>query len=167
MGRDVRVYAIRGYYHSRPSAPGESVRRHAPNAKSGSLAGFSLVEIMVGMTLLAIIVSSVASLTFHVSRRMVEVSRGTGLNAAVSRDVNRFSALPFDSLSHHVGCDSVAAATETFQQCVTATSVNSTTTRVTIVTTPLIRAYAQMAPVPDTVVIDRTTAAASNPLNTP
>lgn len=141
--------------------------RRTPNESARSRAGFSLAEIIVGMTLLAIIVSSVAGLTFHVSRRMIEVSRGTGLNAALSRDVNRFSVLPFDSLSNHDGCDSVAAATETFQQCVTLSSVNSTTTRVMIVTTPLIRAYVNVAPVPDTVVIDRTKTAASNPLNTP
>ncbi len=141
--------------------------RRVPDASTRACAGFSLAEIIVGMTLLAILVSTVAGLTFHVSRRMIEVSRGTGLNAAVSRDVNRFSVLPFDSLSTHDGCDSLTAATETFQQCVTVSSVNSTTARVTIVTTPLIRAYVVTAPIPDTIVIDRTKTGASNPLNTP
>ncbi len=141
--------------------------RHTPNGMARSRAGFSLAEIMVGMTLLAILVSSLAGLTFHVSRRMIEVSRGTGLNAAVSRDVNRFSVLPYDSLAAHAGCDSITAATEQFAQCVTVTTPSTNTHRVTIVTTPLVRAYASKTPVPDTVVIDRTKNAGTNPLNSP
>lgn len=141
--------------------------RGMPNAVARSRAGFSLAEIMVGMTLLAILVSSLAGLTFHVSRRMIEVSRGTGLNAAVSRDVNRFSVLPYDSLAAHAGCDSITAATEKFAQCVTVTTPSTNKHRVTIVTTPLVTAYASRTPVPDTVVIDRTKSAGTNPLNSP
>lgn len=141
--------------------------RHAPNGVARSRAGFSLAEIMVGMTLLAILVSSLAGLTFHVSRRMIEVSRGTGLNAAVSRDVNRFAVLPYDSLAAHAGCDSITAATERFAQCVTVTTPSTNKHRVTIVTTPLVTAYASRTPVPDTVVIDRMKVAGSNPLNSP
>lgn len=141
--------------------------RRTPNGAAPSRAGFSLAEIMVGMTLLAILLSSLAGLTFHVSRRMIEVSRGTGLNAAVSRDVNRFSVLPYDSLSAHAGCDSITAATEQFAQCVTVTTPSTNKHRVTIVTTPLVRAYASRTPVPDTVVIDRMSTSGSNPLNTP
>ena len=141
--------------------------RGTPNAMTRARAGFSLAEIIIGMTLLAIIVSSLASLTFHVSRRMIEVSRGTGLNAAVSRDVNRFSVLPYDSLSAHAGCDSITSATESFAQCVTVTTPSTNTHRVTIVTTPLVHAYASRTPVPDTVVIDRMKASGSNPLNSP
>lgn len=140
--------------------------RQMPNASARKRAGFSLPEVMVGMTLLAIMLSSVAGLTFQVSRRMIEVSRGTGLNAAVTRDVNRFAVLPYDSLSAHSGCDSVTAATQTFGQCVTVTSPSTKTHRVTIVTTPLIRAYAGRSPVPDTVVIDRLKST-TNPLNSP
>lgn len=141
--------------------------RPTPNAVARSRAGFSLAEIMVGMTLLAILVSSLAGLTFQVSRRMIEVSRGTGLNAAVSRDVNRFSVLPYDSLASRAGCDSITAATEQFAQCVTVTTPVTNTHRVTIVTTPLVRAYASKTPTPDTVVIDRTKNAGTNPLNSP
>lgn len=141
--------------------------RCTPNGMARPRAGFSLAEIMVGMTLLAILLSSITGLTFHVSRRMIEVSRGTGLNAAVSRDVNRFSVLPYDSLAERAGCDSITAATEKFAQCVTVTSPSANTHRVTIVTTPLIRAYVEKAPVPDTIVIDRTKSSPSNPLNSP
>lgn len=141
--------------------------RRMPNGIARARAGFSLAEIIIGMTLLAILISSLAGLTFHVSRRMIEVSRGTGLNAAVSRDVNRFSVLPYDSLAAHAGCDSITAATEQFAQCVTVTTPSTNTHRITIVTTPLVRAYASKTPVPDTVVIDRAKSSGSNPLNSP
>lgn len=140
---------------------------HMPNEKERTRAGFALAEIMVGMTLLAILLSSIAGLTFSVSRRMIEVSRGTGVNAAVSRDVNRFSVLPYDSLSAHAGCDSITAATETFAQCVTVTTPSTNTHRVTIVTTPLVRAYTSKTPIPDTVIIDRLKMSSTNPLNSP
>jgi hypothetical protein len=81
--------------------------------------------------------------------------------------VNRFSVLPYDSLAAHAGCDSITAATEQFAQCVTVTTPSTNTHRVTIVTTPLVRAYASKTPVPDTVVIDRTKSAGTNPLNSP
>jgi prepilin-type N-terminal cleavage/methylation domain-containing protein len=64
-----------------------------------SRAGFSLVEVMMAMTLLAIVLMSLARITMVLSKR----GRDNGIVAkrtfVLIKEANRFGAIPFDTLA--------------------------------------------------------------------
>jgi prepilin-type N-terminal cleavage/methylation domain-containing protein len=127
----------------------------------GSRAGFSLVETMVGLTLLSIIVTSVAALDYNMMKSTRQVSRASYANATLLRQVNRFVALPFDSLPAHAGCVTVATPVPN-TACATVVDSTNLLRRVTVVVTlglPGVR--------PDTVIVDRSSLASNSPVNTP
>ena len=123
--------------------------------------GFSLTEIVVGMTLLAIALTSVARLDYNVMRRSVDVARSSYGNAALLHQVNRFVALDFDSLTAHAGCLTTITPPTPSTVCASVSDVSAGVKRVTIV----LRLTG--VPVrPDTVIVQRTSTRAGNPFNT-
>ena len=66
-------------------------------------AGFSLIEIMVAMTLLALVLMGVARLNFTLAQRFYALSGGGARDAVLAQQVNQFAALPFDSLKAKAG----------------------------------------------------------------
>jgi hypothetical protein len=76
--------------------------------------------------------------------------------------VNRFVAINYDSLDAHAGCVTVNTGHVPNSACATITTVNSTVKQVTIV----LRITGSTAK-PDTVIIQRSSATAGNPFNTP
>lgn len=60
--------------------------------------GFSLIEVIVSMILLAIAVSSLAALTHSVSQSSIKVTGAAYRNGILMHEVNRLIALPYDSL---------------------------------------------------------------------
>jgi len=122
--------------------------------------GFSLIEIMIGMTLLAIALASVARLDYNVMRRSTEVARSAYGNASLMHQVNRFVALDYDSLSAHAGCLTTTTPPTPNTVCATVTSVASGVKRVTIVLQ-----LTGVTATPDTVIVQRSSATAGNPFN--
>jgi prepilin-type N-terminal cleavage/methylation domain-containing protein len=127
----------------------------------GSRAGFSLIETMVGLTLLSITVTTVAALDYSMMSRTRQVASASYANATLLRQVNRFAVLPFDSLPAHAGCVTVASPVPN-TACATVTDLSTLTRRVTVVLT-----LTGWPARPDTVVIDRSSLAANSPVNTP
>src|SRR2546427_9943623 len=68
-----------------------------------SEAGFSLVELLVAITLLSLVLVSVAQLNVALARRFYAVSGGAARSAVVAQQVNQFTAMPFDSLKSKAG----------------------------------------------------------------
>ena len=124
--------------------------------------GFSLIETMVGMSLLAISITSVAALDVQVMQSTRQVARASYTNATMLREVNRYVALPYDSLSALADCDTVATAPVPHVACATVTPLSSTVSRVNVILTPTVAGAK-----PDTVMIDRSTRSANSPVNTP
>lgn len=124
--------------------------------------GFSLVEIMMAMLILSITLGGFAALTFQYVRR-VQVTTGVASKTMeVSEQVQRLSALTFDSLASRAGCTTFSSGEFPHIRCITIATVGTGTRhkRVTIIITPV-------SPLikPDTVVFDRTKTPTSNPLN--
>ena len=122
------------------------------------------MEIMVTMSLLAILLSSLAALTFAVGRRAASVSGGSYKNAVVNEALSRLTVLHYDSLPADTGCVTVAASASPFPhtRCVGIADASIKRRRVTLVVTPASALYR-----PDTIVFDRTKPATSDPFNTP
>jgi prepilin-type N-terminal cleavage/methylation domain-containing protein len=138
-----------------------TARRARPRGTRPDRAGFSLVEVLVGLTLLAIALTSVAALDYNVMRRTTEVARGSYANATVLRQVNRFLSLPYDSLDAHAGCLTVSTGPVPNTACATVSTVQTGLKQVTII----VRLTGTIAR-PDTIVFNRSNAANANPLNT-
>ena len=69
--------------------------------------GFSLIEVIVAMILLAIAVSSLAALTHSISQSSIKVTGAAYRNGVLMHEVNRLIALPYDSVA--VGVSSYGA----------------------------------------------------------
>ena len=61
--------------------------------------GFSLIEVIVSMVLLAIAVSSLATMMHSVSKSSIKVTGSAYRNGVLMHEVNRLIALPYDSLA--------------------------------------------------------------------
>jgi prepilin-type N-terminal cleavage/methylation domain-containing protein len=126
-----------------------------------SEAGFSFVEILVAMTLLAVVLIGVARLNFVLARRFYSLSGGAARDGILAQQVNQFAAMPFDSLKAKAGTITVNRPPLPYTRKITVDSLSPKLRRVTIVVTPINTAFR-----PDTMVIQRTKPG-NNPFKTP
>jgi prepilin-type N-terminal cleavage/methylation domain-containing protein len=106
-----------------------------PNRASGNTGGFTLVEVMVSMTLLSVASLSLGTLLFRAARLANATSVGSYQTAMLSGEVNRLSAQPFDLLVVGTTC---VAITDPFPgaRCTTINNVSAKVKQVTVVVTP-------------------------------
>lgn len=95
--------------------------------------GFSLVEIIVAMTLLAIVLSSLAFLAGQAATRAKRVAIGTYRSALASELSDRFITMPYDSMAKYAGMDSLMAGGRRYVRRVTITAVGTTPPRSSVV----------------------------------
>lgn len=100
-------------------------------------AGFSLVEILVALTLLSIILMSLARVTFQMAASSKTNDMFAKRNATLIQEANKYGAMPFTSLA------SVSATTLTFgdfkfERTVTVTPTGTSRRDVKIVVVPYI-----------------------------
>ena len=126
--------------------------------------GISLMEVMVAVSLLALVSGSLASLMISAAQRANLVSGTTYRNAIMQQETNRLSVLPYDSLPARVGCISLSAlaAPYPYIRCISVDSVGPQQRRVTVMVRLVNPAFR-----PDTVQMERTRPYAGNPFNTP
>lgn len=115
--------------------------------------GVSLIEVLVALVLFGMIatVHTVATLRYGVRQRAAAL--GAARTAAVTTALDLYSTMPRASIASNLGCTTVTTiANYEHTRCVTATTVTSTITRLTIVITPTNTALS-----PTTVTVDRVT----------
>jgi hypothetical protein len=126
--------------------------------------GVAVLEIMIGMVILAIGLLGTAGMT------VVAARRGTGLATASSRDgiilqeLNKLASMPYDSLSARVGCSTTSSDALSYMRCIAVTDVadGSGYKRVRLIVSPS-TTWAR----PDTVFLNRVRGAiAINPFGT-
>lgn len=133
--------------------------------------GGMLIEIMVAMSMFALILVGVAKLDFDLARGAFPVGGGASLNGIVEQQVNQFLAMSYDSVAAHTGTVSIAALPMSqtqggtsygisYTRTVSITTVSADQMNVTIIITPSNAAFKA-----DTVTFERTRPA-SNPFNT-
>jgi prepilin-type N-terminal cleavage/methylation domain-containing protein len=103
-----------------------------PSRKTG---GFTLVEVMVSMTLLSVGSLALASMLVRATRQAGAASANSYQTAMVSAEVSRYDATPFSLLAAGTTC---TAITSPFQgtSCTTINDVSSKVKQVTVVVTP-------------------------------
>jgi prepilin-type N-terminal cleavage/methylation domain-containing protein len=98
--------------------------------------GFSLVEVVVALSILSIGLLGLAGLMARSARRATAVASGTTINHTVVQQVNRLSVLPYDSLALGTTCKSINANGFAYQRCIRVDSVAVRLKRITLTITP-------------------------------
>lgn len=122
--------------------------------------GFSLIEVMVALTLLSLIMMSLAKLALYASIR----GRGNDLYskraAALQREVNKFEAMPFTNLAAFSTSDKTFTVGDfTYTRKLTITAASSTRYTITVQIVPSNTSVSS-----DQAVVDRTSPPTSTPL---
>ena len=103
--------------------------------RSRKTGGFTLVEVMVSMTLLSVASLALGSMLFRAARQAGAASAGQYQTASLGGEVSRLQALPFDQLAPGTTC-----VTETHPvpatRCTTINVVSAKVKQVTVVVTP-------------------------------
>jgi len=129
------------------------------NATLRARAGFTLIEVVVAMVLLAVVLTMLASFSMGTATQTIDLSRSDARQAVTLRELNRVAALPYDSLPAAAGCRTVTIGILGHTSCITVTDGVKNRTIQVIVTPQRAGIYA------DTLVIQRA-APAYNPFNT-
>jgi len=126
--------------------------------------GFTLIEVLVSMTILSVASLAMGSMLVRATRAAGATSSAAHQTAAMSGTVARLDVLPFDALVVGTTCTTVAAAEFPYTQCATVNSISSKVKLVTVVITP----SGNLLMHPDTTSFRRTKSgfAAGNPLKT-
>ena len=98
--------------------------------------GFSLIEVLVALTLLSIILMSLARVTFQMAATGRTAEVVAKRNAALIEEANKYNAMPYAQLAS-VGATTLTFGDFKFQRTVTAT-VTGARTQIKIVIVPII-----------------------------
>ncbi len=105
------------------------------SAPASNSAGFTLIEVMVSMTLLSVASLALGSLLFRATRQAGAASAGVHQTASLSGEVNRLDAMPFDLLAPGTTC-LTETTPDLSTKCTTITTISPKVKQVTIVVTP-------------------------------
>jgi hypothetical protein len=123
--------------------------------------GIAVIEIVVGMMILAVGLLGAAGMTVVATRRASGLSTQSTRDGIMLQELNKLAALPYDSLSARAGCSAVTDDALSYTRCITVTDITDGIgyKRVRLIVSPA-TAWAR----PDTVYFNRAkTAIAINP----
>ena len=130
------------------------------HAGAAARRGITLIEVVVALTMFAIVTMTVASFTAQVASGSRVNAVSTVRAGALAAQVNRLEALPFDTLPSRAGCTSISSGLLPRTECVDVRDVAVGRREVTFILRPNDAALR-----PDTVILQRTKPKAYHPLN--
>jgi prepilin-type N-terminal cleavage/methylation domain-containing protein len=104
-------------------------------------AGFSLVELLIAVTLLALLLVGVARLNFVLAQRFYKLSQSPARDGIIAQNLNQFAATPFDSLAAKAGTMTFNRPPLPYTRTVLVDSLSPTWRRVRIIITPISTAF--------------------------
>jgi prepilin-type N-terminal cleavage/methylation domain-containing protein len=135
-----------------------------PTQRSRHAAGFTLIEIMVSITMLAVGILALGTLMARGARSANAASAVSYQTAMMVAEAARLDAVPFTLLIAGTTCTAVATQPLPHNTCVTITNINTKLRRVSVVVTPTGNSLVPA----DSVVFERSiSGSAVPPLNTP
>ncbi len=84
--------------------------------------GFSLIEVMISVVIFSAVILSLAGLAFQVARRSTRATHQALVMSVLQTRVDQASAVPFDSLSLVVRCDTTVSGAVRIYGCTTIVS---------------------------------------------
>lgn len=107
-----------------------------PTIPSQQTGGFTLVEILVSMTIFSIASLGLGTLLFRAARQAEATSSASYNSAAITQQVSQLQVLPFDDLVAGSTCETVTDPVFSYESCVTIVDINAKIKQVTVVITP-------------------------------
>jgi prepilin-type N-terminal cleavage/methylation domain-containing protein len=138
-------------------------RSRASGGSPARRAGFTLIEVMVSVTIVAIGLLVMGRLLVRSARQAEAASAGSYQTAALAAQLGMYDAIPFDQLAAGTVCDTVTAHPFPRIRCMTVTNVSAKIRKVSVVVTPTDNPLLS----PDSVVVERSISGSGNPLNGP
>ncbi len=120
--------------------------------------GAGLIEVLLAITIFALIATSHAAVTLRYATRVKDVKTGATRSAVLQEKIVRLASVPFDSLPGRSGCVTTSTGDLPNTSCITITDVSTVKRTVRLVFTPT-----RSTIKPDTIFMTRTKSAA-NPL---
>jgi prepilin-type N-terminal cleavage/methylation domain-containing protein len=140
----------------------QSQHRRRADAGSANMNGFSLIEIIIAMSLLATVMMLLATLAVAIGRRGRTNDLTTKRNLALSQQAGRLQAMPFaDVMLLTSGTTQMLVGDFTFNRRLTITASGTNRYTIKVVVAPLASEFK-----PDSVIFDRTRPATGTPLCT-
>jgi prepilin-type N-terminal cleavage/methylation domain-containing protein len=103
---------------------------------SGASRGFTLIEVMVSMTILSVGILLLSSLLLRSTRTAEAASAVSYQTAILAAEIGRYDALPFTQLAAGTTCTTVTASPLPHQMCVTITNLSAKVRQVKVKVTP-------------------------------
>ena len=107
--------------------------RHQP---SGAPRGFTLIEVMVSMTILSVGILLLSSLLLRSTRTAEAASSVSYQTAILAAEIGRYDALPFTQLAAGTTCTTVTTSPLPHEMCITITNVSAKVRQVKVKVTP-------------------------------
>ncbi len=85
--------------------------------------GVAVLEIMVGMVILAVGLLGAAGMTVTAARRASGLSTQSSRDGVILQELNKLAALPYDSLAGRLGCSTASTGTLAYKRCIAVTDV--------------------------------------------
>ena len=135
-------------------------RRRGPGWRTGvrRRRGSGLIEVLLAITIFALIATSHAAVTLRYATRIKDVKTGATRSAVLQEKIVRLAAVPFDSLPGRAGCITITTTDLPNTSCITITDVSTVKRTVMLVFRPT-----SSTMMPDTIFMTRTKSS-SNPL---
>jgi prepilin-type N-terminal cleavage/methylation domain-containing protein len=125
--------------------------------------GFTLIEVMVSITILAVGILSMGTLLIRSTRTAGAASAGSYQTAIMAAEAARLDAIPFDQLAAGAVCDTSSASPLPRIRCSTVADINTKLKQIKVRVTPT-----GSPPMPaDSVMFERGISGNGTPLNTP
>lgn len=124
--------------------------------------GFTLIEVLVSMTILSVASLAMGSMLVRATRAAGATSSAAHQTAAMSGAMARLDVLPFDALIAGTTCVTITAVEFPHTECTTINNVSSKVKLITVVVTPSGNVLMQ----PVTTSFRRTISGNGNPLKT-
>jgi hypothetical protein len=125
-------------------------RRAQLRARRRARRGSGIIEVMLAISIFAIIVTSHAAVTLRYATRVKGVKTGATRSAALQEYIVRLAAVPWDSLPNRAGCTTTSDGDLPATRCITVTANGSTKYDVVLIFTPTATAFK-----PDTITMTR------------
>jgi prepilin-type N-terminal cleavage/methylation domain-containing protein len=125
--------------------------------------GFTLIEVMVSLTIVAVGVLALGGLFIRSIRTAEATSAVSSQTTTLATEAGRLDALPFDLLVAGTTCQTVTARPFPHTQCTTISNISAKLRQVKVVVTPT-----GQPPLPaDSVMFERSISGNGTPLNSP
>jgi prepilin-type N-terminal cleavage/methylation domain-containing protein len=128
--------------------------------------GFTLIEVLVSLMILSVGTVALSALLLRSAKQATAASHVVYQTAALTSEVGRLGALPFDQLAAGTTCVDVTTGPFLHQRCAVIVDVSAKVKRVTVTVTPTAPTQLQV----QSTAFERAisgTSNGTNPLNTP